>query len=526
MKKLIPLLLIILLTLCACKKEAPAPTTGSQTASVPATTTPEPTEPEATEPEPRDPNMPKKLLHSDVTEFPLSTNETSYADRRQQCVDFMELQVTAQWKPNVDVEFQMSNYQKGTPKYLKSDEVYGGIFYHSKGFGNPYRWLEYYDEETGVMDMERAIWENGGIGPDTAMYDTEYDKDGNITYTKYRSLMTLGNQCSSSTCWSWGRAINSVSFGDTCDLNVYNGYIPVGCYSYGYEHEGKTYTDLTIQDFGEKSASNPLGYDTDDVIRDWNAANGADAMYKCYAQLKPGDCLVNKGHTLMVKQVNLYVTQDGTVDYETSTVLVLEQVEAWSHKGNINGIPFKQQGRDAYGYSFPALMKESYIPFTFAELLDPNDEQDKKHLDYWTNYMGTTGGVQAMYNTFEMADKDHGVGVEKAEVYCTYEGETIALNDFSKMTVGSNYSISDVFVTVTDPDGIQILKNVWRAPFSNYREVPMTANLSTWDVDAKGNLLPLSYGLDQMTNCDFIVKVQLQLSTGELLTAYEGYLLS
>lgn len=526
MKKFLPILLVALM-LCACGKETPAPTTaGSQsTASAPETTPPEATEPEATEPEPRDPNMPKKLLRSDVTDFPLSTNETSYADRRQQCVDFMELQVTAQWKPSVDVEFQMTNYNKGTLKYLKADEVYGGIFYHSKGFGNPYRWLEYYDEETGIMDMERAIWENGGIGPDTAMYDTEYDDAGNITYTKYRSLMTLGNQCSSTTCWSWGRMINSVSFGDTCDLNVYNGYIPVGCYSYSYEHEGKTYTDLDIQDFGVKSESNPIGYDTDDVIRDWNAANGADAMFKCYEQLKPGDCLVNQGHTLMVRQVNLYVTRDGTVDYEASTVTVLEQVEAWAHKGNINGIPFKQQGRDNYGYTFSQLMKECYIPFTFAELLDPNDQQDKKHLDYWTTYMGTTGGVKALYSTFEIADKDHGVAVEPAEVYCTYEGEDITLKDFAAMTVGSNYSISDVFVTVSDGISEPIMKNVWRAPFSNYREVPMSANLSTWDVDAKGNLLPLSYHLEQVISGEFVVKVQLQLSTGELLTAYEGYLL-
>jgi len=511
MKKFfLSLTVLLMLCLVACgEQNTPAPETSA---------------PETTAPSLRDESMPKKLLRSDVETMPIGNDAMSYADRRQLCVDFMELQVTMQWKPGVDVEFQTSNYQKGSLKQLLTAEVYGGIFYHSKGFGNPYRWLEYYDEETGTMDLEKAIAENGGIGEDAVLFDTEYYEDGSIKYTKYRSLMTLGNQCSSTTCWSWGRVINSVSFGDTCDLNVYNGYIPVGCFTYSYEHEGKTYTDLDIQDFGVKSESNPLGYDTDDVIADWNQANGADAMYQCYAQLKPGDCLVNKGHTLMVKAVNLYAGRDGVVDYALSTVTVLEQVEAWAHNGNIDGVPFKQQGRDNYGYTFEKLQQEAYIPFTFAELLDPNDPQDKKHLDYYRSYMGITGGVKAMYSAFAITDKDHSDAVETADTYCTFEGDSITASEFAAMTVGSNYSISDVFVTVTDKDGKQRLKNIWRAPFSNYREVPMSANLCSWEQDSEGNLLPLSTGLAELAGNT--VTVTIQLSTGELLTAYEGTLTS
>ena len=511
MKKLFPMLLIaLLLCLCACGGQESAAT--------------EPSVPETTAPSLRDESMPKKFLVSDVTSKPIGNDAMSYEERRQLCVDFMELQTTMQWKPNVAVEFQTSNYQKGSLKQLLPEEIYGGIFYHSKGFSNPYRWLEYYDEETGIMDLEKAIAENGGIGEDAVLFDAEYLEDGTLKYTKYRSLMTFGNQCSSTTCWSWGRVINSVSFGDTCDLNVHNGYIPVGCFTYSYEHEGKTYTDLEITDFGVKNESNPIGYDTDDVIRDWNKANGKDAMYKCYAQLKPGDCLVNKGHTLMVKQVNLYVTSEGTVDYEASTIMVLEQVEAWSHKGQIEGVPFKQQGRDAYGYTFPKLIEESYIPFTFAELLDPNDEQDKKHLDYWKTYMGTTGGVKAMYNTFEQTEEKFGQAVEAAETYCTYEGAAITVAEFEALVVGSNYSISDAFITVTDKDGKQLLRNIWRAPFSNYREIPMTANLCSWETDENGNLVPLTKGMAELANGENTVTITLQLANGELLTAYTGTL--
>jgi hypothetical protein len=90
------------------------------------------------------------------------------------------------------------------------------------------------------------------------------------------------------------------------------------------------------------------------------------------------------------------------------------------------------------------------------------------------------------------------------------------------MTVGSNYSISDVFVTVTDGEGKQLLRNIWRAPFSNWREVPMSANLCSWAEDTEGNLTPISNGIAELSGNT--VTVTLQLSTGELLTAYEGTL--
>ena len=507
MKKFAILLLaaVMLLVLCACDHQVG---------------TPETTEP----PVVRNENMPKQLLRSDVTRIPFGTNDMTFEERRQLCLDFMELQVTFQWKTNKDVEFQMSNYKKGTTKQLLTNEIYGGIFYHSKGFSNPYRWLEYYDETTGIMDMEKAIAENGGLGEGAALYDTEYNDNGDITYTKYRSMMTFGNQCSSTTCWSWGRAINSVAFGDTCDLNVSNGYIPVGCYNYSYEHEGKTYDMTTIREFGVESESNPLKYDTDDVIADWNKANGKDAMFACYAQMKPGDCLVNKGHTLMVKQVALYKNDDGSVDYEFSGVVVLEQVEAWYRQKMVDGIMVKQQGREAHTYSFQDLIDENYIPFTFAELLDPNDEQDKKHLDYYHSYMDKLPGVKALYNTFEFTDEVHGDTVEKAVTYSTHQGESITAAEFENLVVGSNYSISDAFITVKDASGKELLKNIWRASFSNVREVAMSYNKCSWETDADGNLIPVSDGIADLATGENTVEVTLQLSTGELLTAYKGTL--
>ena len=509
MKKLfcILLTLAVLLSMVACGNTTPAEST-----------------PETSAPEEVDPNMPKKLRTSQVTQLPIATNDMTKEQLRQLCVDFMELQMTFQWKTNTPFEFVTSNYEKGSPKPFSPDEIYGGIYYHSKGSATPYRYLEYYDEATGTVDFAKAIAENGGIGEGAALFDTEYDHNGKITYTKYRSMMTFGNACSSATGWSWGRVINSATPHYTYGLNVYNGYIPVGCYSYGYEHEGKTYDMTTIQEFGNKSESNPLRYDTDDVIEDWNKANGQNAMFDCYAQMKPGDCLVNKGHTLMVKQMALYKNDDGSIDYEMSGVLTMEQVEQWSFAKQINGIQFRQQGRDTCAYSFQDLMKENYIPFTFAELLDPNDEQDKKHLDYYHSYADKLGGVKSLYSTFEFADEAHGDSVEKAVAYTTHTGDSITAAEFEKLVIGSNYTLSDAFITVKDPAGKELLKNIWRSPNIISREVAMSDNKCSWETDADGNLIPVSHGVAELANGENTVEVTLQLSTGELLTAYKGTL--
>lgn len=479
-------------------------------------------------------DMPKKLLVSDVTTFPVATDDMTTDELRQLCLDFFELQLGFQWIPNMDVEdWITTNWKKGTYKQLLSDAIYGGIPYQSKGSGNLYRWLEYYDETTGIMDLETAFAENGGYGEGAAIFDEEKDEGGSITYKKYRSFQTLFNQCSLSASWGWGRAINSASFSYTNGITAYNGFIPVGCYSYGFEHEGKTYGLTDIKFWGEKDTptdnyGNPIGYDTPDVIQDWNTANGADAMYKCYAMMKPADCLVNKGHVMMVKEVNLYVSGDGTVNYGLSSVICLEQIEGWGIKDTTLGEKkFWQQGGIDRAYSFSELMKSNYIPFTFAEFLDENDPQDKQHLDYYNSYAEDLTAIQSKYSSITCTDEAFGNSVEKAQVYSTLdrtEGQ-ITCSEFGAMSVGSNYTVSDVFVTITDSEGKLLLKNIYRAANDlNVREVSMKAGKSTWETTEGGILLDLTDGVQALAEGGHTIEISLQISTGEKLTAFKGTL--
>ena len=503
MKKLIALLLALLtvLSVAGCKKAE----TGTPAPSL------------------RDESMPKKLLFSDVSDLPIATNDMTIAQRQELILKFMELQISFQWLPNQDILDWPSTYGGGK-KVIETKNVYGGIPYQSKGFGNPYRWLEYYDEKTGIMDLKTALAENGGYGEGAAVTDV----DELLNYRKYRSLMTFFNQCTSSTSWSWGRVINSVRFGDTMNITAYNGFIPVGGYTYGFEYEGKQYTPEDIQIFGKDengaALGNPIGYDTKHVISDWNAANGENAMFDCYLQMKPGDCLVSGGHAMMVKEVRIATKADGTVDYGACMVIVNEQIEGWSKKEALGEKTLYNQGIVEFAYLLSTLQDKKYIPFTFPELQDPNDPQGQKYLAYYEDMMSKTHAVEKMYSVFNCVDDCKGTVVEKAKTLCTKENGTITLADFEAMVVGSNYSISDVFVTVTDASGAVKLENIYRADSTHVREVAMSAGNCSWKTDADGNRLTLCEGLKAFSDGKHTVTVTLQLSTGEKLTAFTGTL--
>ena len=471
-----------------------------------------------------DPTMPNKLTVSQVTSLPVATAEMSYADRRQLCIDFFQLQLTAQWLSNMDIP-DYTSYTKGTSKAIDTNTLYGGIPYcGSNATGNLYRWLEYYDQETGIFDMVTAAAENGGYGEGAYIDGIKTNSAGNPLFTKYRFMEHLFNHCTSSSTWSWARVINSAKFGMTKDCTVYNGYIPVGCYSYGYEHEGKTYDMTTIDVFGEVTENNPLAYDTKHVIQDLIAEGGENALFDCYAQLKPGDAVLSGGHMMMVLSCNLYVDREGNVDYEGSTIVVAEQIDAWGIKGTEGERVFRQQGRRTYGYTFQELQDTNYIPYTFAELLDPNDPQDKKHLDYYASYSDKLTAVQDCFSALTYDPALCGTDVEAAQVFCTYEGDTVTPAQLEAMAVGSNYSVSDVFVTVTDKAGTQLLRNIYRTFELHEMEIPMTSTKSTYEKDADGNLKNLCDGIADLANGENTVTITMQLSTGQLMTVYQGTL--
>ena len=447
--------------------------------------------------------MTGKLSAGAVEALPLASEKMTKDQLRQLCIAYFDLQLSFQWTPSRSVTDYPHTYAN-VEKTLDAGSVYGGIPYQSLGTGNLYRWLEYYDEATGVFDIDRAIAENGG----DAVTSVERDENGNITYYRYRWMRSLFNQCSVASFCGWGRVINSAHFAWTSEMNVHNGFIPVGGYTYGYTYNGTYYGPEDIVRFGDRNAQyNPLGYDTKDVIRDWKAARGEDAMLRCYTQMQPADCLVSGGHAMMVREVNLYYNEDGSVNYRRSTVTVLEQTEGWGTESELSGIPYKIQGANGATYTLLYLQSKDYIPFTFAEFLEDDDPR-------LANF---TTSVPDCYQTFS---PESGPAVEPGAVYASVEGNT-DFSGFQTMVVGANYPISDVYVTVTDSAGKEVHRVFHRTEDAGTREVPMSAVRASYEMEG-GKVLRLYDGLAEFTG--HTVKVELRLSTGQLLTAYEGKL--
>ena len=160
---------------------------------------------------------------------------------------------------------------------------------------------------------------------------------------------------------------------------------------------------------------------------------------------------------------------------------------------------------------------------TFIEFLDENDPQDKKHIDYYNEYFSEKTAVAGQYSVFTFTQEEllklTGPGVEKAVVFTTLADGTksITAQELAGMTVGANYSISDVFVRVKDARGNEVLKNVFRAKSPRVREVSMTEMNSSWQ--------KFMYdGVQDFADGKHTLEITVQLSTGELLTAFSGKL--
>ena len=93
------------------------------------------------------------------------------------------------------------------------------------------------------------------------------------------------------------------------------------------------------------------------------------------------------------------------------------------------------------------------------------------------------------------------------------------------MILGSNYTVSDVFVTVKDKDGKVLKENVYRAMTASLREMKMKDNNSTWTKDANGNYLTMTEGIRELATGENQIEITAQLSTGEKPVVFSGALL-
>ncbi|MBR3837524.1 MAG: hypothetical protein IKJ74_05180 [Clostridia bacterium] len=260
-----------------------------------------------------------------IAQIPIANSSMSTDELRQICVDYVCLSTTFQWTPSTDYRYLVE--RQGASATFLEGQLYGGIPYVNTASGNLYRVLEYYDKETGVMDM----------------------------FPFRSNNLICGTACSGTAGWGWSRVINSAVCKWTAELNVNHGLLRVGNYTY----------DDGITRYGEG-----IKNDCSDIAQQ----NGSAVLYESYALTDVGDCLVNNGHVRMVKEKPVVVRkEDGSIDAKKSYIIQCEQglyTTSDTHdRFTSDGTKYKIQGNDNYKATFERLFKDGYLPHTFKEFL-------------------------------------------------------------------------------------------------------------------------------------------------------------
>lgn len=305
--------LVTLLSLCACAGDGGAPETTEKVDTY------------------NYPEIKDKLSWDKINAFPVKTSDMTVQEMRELCVDFLRFSKTVVWTPDANVHYVRNN--NGSEDDMAKGKVYGGFPYvGGGGCGNVYRLMDYYNTETGVVDMALAL----------------------------KDVALFGNHCSSATYGGWGRVINSAKYGYTMSMTQFNGFLRVGPY---------TYDDMNLS-FAKQT-------NTIEICKQ----NGMDTMFESYAQLHLADGLVNYltggGHVIMCSSEPVVeYLPDGKINGAKSYITIIEQSQVWEDMTNEAGDKFLAERSVDKKVTFLELFNSSYLPFTFAEFLGINPVEE------------------------------------------------------------------------------------------------------------------------------------------------------
>lgn len=281
-----------------------------------------------------------KGWYDELMAMPIANDSMTEEELRQLCVDAMRMNLTFRWTPTMDINYSFTLLERTSEVYLPARIAYSGLFYcNNNARGNVWKALEYYDVETGAMDIQAM----GG-----------------------QLLAVLSSACARGCEWGWGRVCNSSGLETMTSYNQYNSNIVlVGSYTY----------PLGKYSFGSGSA-------TKDII----AENGEDVILESYAVMQMADGVYSSSayHVMMVAEDPVIVRDEsGKIDPEASYAIVLEQdaVGSKTDKQDTlqeNGITIRGLGGVDNKYTFQQLMDKGYLPFTLKELVgqDPVEAGD------------------------------------------------------------------------------------------------------------------------------------------------------
>jgi len=273
--------------------------------------------------------------------------------------------------------------------------------------------------------------------------------------------------CSGSVGWAWSRVINSAEISWTHSLNAQHGLVPIGPYTYDYEVE-------QFWEWGKKDKK-IHHLKTLNICKE----NTTQVMYESYALAHLADCFNRSGHVAMAVSEPVVVRDaDGKIDGENSYIMLAEQGQYTTAEHHLrvtsDGTEYRIRGNDGRAFSFATLFKKGFIVHTFKEFI----------------------GVDP---------------VEPGEVIVPMNDGVVSVKEIGNGDLTANYPISDVFTTVCDRDGNTVYEYVMRTTDHFTRAIPMETCIPVRKLR--------KYRKDEHT-----VQIAVQLSNGELITAYEGML--
>lgn len=278
--------------------------------------------------------------YNELMALPIANENMTEEELRQLCVDAMRMNLTFTWTPTMDINYSFTLLERTSEVTLLRGTAYSGMFYcNNNARGNVWKALNYYDHETGAMDIE-------AMGGDM--------------------LSVMSSACARGVEWGWSRVSNSHGLETMGSYSQYNSnVIPVGPYTY----------PMGKYSFGSGSG-------TKDII----AENGEDIMLQSYAAMQLADGLYSSSsyHVIMASSNPVIVyDEEGKIDAEESYILVNEQdaIGSKTDKKNYeqeNGKTMRPLGTVDNKYTFRDLLDKGYVPFTLPELVgqDPVEAGD------------------------------------------------------------------------------------------------------------------------------------------------------
>ena len=285
-------------------------------------------------------------------------NAKILAERRDIAESYMRKMATVLWRATEDITYSNSSNsvdpttEIGDLTFIRAGRLYRGLPY-SHAAGGPCAFLEYAGEpdENGIYSISGLTWHSLNGSNKTAR---------------------IGNDCASAVGLAWGQLGNSLmQDSNTKYMTTKYGYLRVG--EYMSRDDAHTYTLPVCEE------------------------NGFEVMAAAYAQLQKADAVVrrnkadNNGHAMLVVNVHVDYTDDGTISGATSYITVLEQTS-----GTIeNELSYYDAalGETVYRtyiidkkYTFLDLFSAGYLPVTCKELIDPSPVADEAVSDSLTTF--------------------------------------------------------------------------------------------------------------------------------------------